>query len=312
MKKILFLASCLICISCQQVKKIETSSSKEFFLSSLQTDLKSFESSVSFSQNTSSSETTSNSKFEDNKPTLKDEHYRKIAFAIVSSAENSTLNYNDNYAYIEDIGDGRGYTAGIIGFTTGTGDLIEVVKKYIALKPENNILEKYLTALEKVVGTASLEGLGINFKKDWEKACKDNEMIEAQNYIVETMYLNPAIKYAKEDNLSLLGQFIYYDALVMHGSGDKDDGESFEVILDETRREAFSPSKGGNEKIFLENFFEARKKMMLKEEAHEDLDRIEAQKKFLNEGKYNLELPLSWTMYGDEFTLTEKIIIDLN
>lgn len=46
---------------------------------------------------------------------------RKEVFALVSSAENSTTDYTRQDAYIEDIGDGRGYTAGIIGFTTGTG-----------------------------------------------------------------------------------------------------------------------------------------------------------------------------------------------
>ena len=37
---------------------------------------------------------------------------RKIVFALVSSAENSSLDYNAQYSYIEDIGDGRGYTGG--------------------------------------------------------------------------------------------------------------------------------------------------------------------------------------------------------
>lgn len=66
-------------------------------------------------------------------------------FALVSSAENSTTDYMEQYAYIEDMGDGRGYTARIIGFTTGTGDLLEVVKRYTELKPENE-LKKYIPA----------------------------------------------------------------------------------------------------------------------------------------------------------------------
>nr|WP_318767307.1 chitosanase [Lactiplantibacillus carotarum] len=46
---------------------------------------------------------------------------RATTFALVSSAENSSLDYRQQYRYIEDIHDGRGYTAGIIGFTSGTG-----------------------------------------------------------------------------------------------------------------------------------------------------------------------------------------------
>lgn len=53
---------------------------------------------------------------------------RKEVLALVSSAENSDTDYSLQYGYIEDIGDGRGYTGEIIGFTTGTGDLPDVVE----------------------------------------------------------------------------------------------------------------------------------------------------------------------------------------
>ena len=53
---------------------------------------------------------------------------RKEVFALVSSAENSDMDYSLQYGYIEDIGDGRGYTGGIIGFTTCTGDVPDVVE----------------------------------------------------------------------------------------------------------------------------------------------------------------------------------------
>ncbi len=46
---------------------------------------------------------------------------KEIAMELVSSAENSSLNWKTPYKYIEDNGDGRGYTAGIIGFCSGTG-----------------------------------------------------------------------------------------------------------------------------------------------------------------------------------------------
>ena len=70
------------------------------------------------------------------------ENLKGDVLSLVSSAENSSLDFNTQYAYIEDIGDGRGYTAGVIGFTSGTGDMIEVVKRYVALKPKNNTLKK--------------------------------------------------------------------------------------------------------------------------------------------------------------------------
>lgn len=42
---------------------------------------------------------------------------------------------------------------------------------------------------------------------------------------------------------------------------------------------------------------------MKKEEAHSDLSRLEVQESFLEDGNYNLSLPLEWNMYGDEFRL---------
>ena len=71
---------------------------------------------------------------------------KEIAMELVSSAENSSLNWRAQYRYIEDIHDGRGYTAGIIGFTSGTGDMLEVVKLYSRAEA-NNPLAAFQRAL---------------------------------------------------------------------------------------------------------------------------------------------------------------------
>ena len=226
---------------------------------------------------------------------------RKEVFALVSSAENSSTDYAEQYAYIEDIADGRGYTAGIIGFTTGTGDLLEVVERYTELKPENE-LKKYISALEQVDGTDSHDGLGTPFEKAWVDAAQSKEMIQAQNDILDEQYMNVALRYAEEDDLCPLGQYIYYDALVVHGSGDTDD--SFEAIRDAALEKEKAPADGGNETAFLTAFLDARVPVMQKEAAHSDLSRLNAQRKFLSEKKFNLALPLEWTMYGEPFSLT--------
>lgn len=234
--------------------------------------------------------------------TLADGNNRKIAYMMVSSAENSSLDYANQYSYIEDIDDGRGYTAGIIGFCSGTGDMLEVVQEYVRMKPQNNILEKYLPALRQVNGSSSHNGLDPDFPKDWETACKDTEMIQAQEKMLDEMYMKPALADAKTDGLSLLGQFIYYDAMVMHGEGD--DEESFGGIRAAALAEATPPSKGGDEATYLKTFLDCRSVIMKREDAHDDLSRIVAQQKFINEKKFGLELPLAWTMYGDDFEIT--------
>ncbi len=231
----------------------------------------------------------------------KQKDLRSVMYSLVSSAENSSLDYKAQYGYIEDIGDGRGYTAGLVGFTSGTGDLLEVVERYVELKPDNNPLEKYLPALRTVNGTDSHTGLGDNFVSDWIAVSSDKAMVQAQNDIVDEMYYLPAEQYAKEDGLSSLGQFIYYDALVMHGPGE--DEESFGGIRKAAITEVKVPAKGGDESAYLLKFIEKREQIMLREEAHSDLSRTEAQRKFIREKNFSLEPPLTWIMYGDRFEL---------
>jgi len=237
-------------------------------------------------------------------------NFRKIVFALVSSAENSSIAYDRQYSYIEDIDDGRGYTAGIIGFTTGTGDLLEVVQAYITLKPDQNILEKYIPALKKAIGSDTHNGLGASFVSDWQTACKDSQMLQAQNLILDKLYLNPAVAYAKKDGLSTLGEYIYYDALVVHGIGEDtdDDPDSFNGIRLAALKKELPPSLGGDEKHYLETFLDCRTVIMQKETAHSNLSRIETQKEFISEGNYSLKLPLVWNMYDDSFLLTTKML----
>ncbi|WP_268913584.1 chitosanase [Lentilactobacillus sp. SPB1-3] len=244
--------------------------------------------------------------------TIQTGNLRKTTFALVSSAENSTLNYNKEYRYIEDIGDGRGYTGGIIGFTSGTGDMYEVVKKYVQLKPQHNILKPFLPALKAVNGTSSHKGLGNKYVTAWRKASKDSAMIKAQNDILDKQYMNPAIKYAKKDGLSPLGQYIYYDALVVHGPGKDSDHSSFQGILADTLKKCKTPAQGGNEAKYLKHFLKVRTKIMLSEAAHKDLSRLNVQRKFINEGKFDLQLPLSWTMYNQKYYLDGQQVKKLN
>ncbi|GAB3873012.1 hypothetical protein GCM10029964_012450 [Kibdelosporangium lantanae] len=158
---------------------------------------------------------------------LDDPAKKEIAMKLVSSAENSSLNWRAQFSYIEDIGDGRGYTAGIIGFCSGTHDMLELVEYYTQQKP-GNVLAKYLPALRKVDGSDSHSGLDPNFTKDWKTAAKDKAFQDAQEHERDRVYFNPAVAQGKADGVGVLGQFTYYDAIVMHGDGD--DSTSFKNI----------------------------------------------------------------------------------
>jgi chitosanase len=235
------------------------------------------------------------------KSDLADPAKKEIAMELVSSAENSSLDWRAQYAYIEDIKDGRGYTAGIIGFCSGTGDMLELVQNYTDSKP-GNVLAKYLPALRKVNGSSSHSGLDPNFTRDWKTAAKDSAFQKAQDSERDTIYFNPAVNQAKADGLRALGQFIYYDAIVMHGPGE--DSVSFGGIRKTAMKKAKTPAQGGNETTYLNAFLDARKAAMLTEAAHDDTSRVDTeQRKFLKEGNLDLNTPLSWKTYGDPYTI---------
>jgi chitosanase len=219
----------------------------------------------------------------------------------VCSAENSSLNWKNYYRYIEDIDDGRGYTAGIIGFCSGTGDMLDLVELYTQRKP-GNVLAKYLPALREVDGTDSHEGLDPTFTRDWEKAAEDPAFQKAQNDERDRVYFNPAVKQGKADGVGVLGQFCYYDAIVMHGDGS--DSTSFRNIRKRALRSAKTPAQGGDEVTYLNAFLDARVWAMKQEAAHEDTSRVDtAQRVFLKKRNLNLDTPLEWKVYGDPYRI---------
>jgi len=228
---------------------------------------------------------------------LDDPHKKDIAMRLVSSAENSSLDWRAQFGYIEDIKDGRGYTAGIIGFCSGTGDMLDLVERYTRQKP-GNPLAKYLPALRKVNGSDSHAGLGKPFEDAWKKAAQDKAFQDAQEAERDRVYFDPAVKQAKDDGLRALGQFAYYDAIVMHGPGNGKD--SFGGIRKAALAKAKTPAQGGDEKTYLNAFLDARKKAMQSEEAHSDTSRVDtAQRVFLDNGNFDLRPPLKWKVYGD-------------
>jgi chitosanase len=234
-------------------------------------------------------------------PGLSDPHKKDIAMRLVSSAENSSLDWKAQYGYIEDIKDERGYTAGIIGFCSGTGDMLELVELYTKRKP-GNVLAKYLPALRKVNGTDSHAGLDPAFTKDWKAAAKDPVFQRAQDDERDRVYFDPAVRRAEKDGLRALGQFVYYDAMVMHGPGG--DRLSFGGIRKAALAKAKTPAQGGNEVTYLNAFLDARKAAMKAEEAHEDTTRVDTmQRVFLKNGNLDLKPPLKWKVYGDSYTI---------
>jgi chitosanase len=228
---------------------------------------------------------------------------KEIAAELVSSAENSTLNWRGQYDSIEDIGDGNGYTAGVIGFCSGTNDMLQLVKSYTGKHPDNP-LASYLPALRAVDGSDSHEGLDPGFRAAWAKAAEDPAFRKAQDKMRDVIYFDPAVRLAKMDGLSTLGQFVYYDAMVLHGPGL--DAEGFYGIRQAAMKKAKPKAEGGSEAKYLNSFMDASRAVMKTKlnKTQRDSSRIDtAQRVFLRDRNMNLDLPLTWQVYGETFRI---------
>ncbi|MFG3504986.1 chitosanase [Streptomyces sp. NPDC047821] len=231
---------------------------------------------------------------------------KELAAQLVASADNSTLDWRGAYDDIEDIGDGNGYTAGVIGFCSGTNDMLQLVEYYTKQHP-GNPLAPYLPALRQVDGTDSHEGLDPGFTDAWKKAAEDPAFREAQDVMRDRIYFDPAVRLAKMDGLSTLGQFIYYDAMVLHGPGVGP--SAFYGIREAAMKKARTAAEGGDEKAYLNAFLDAGRAVMKTQrtERERDTSRIDtAQRVFLREGNMDLKVPLTWQTYGETFRITTQ------
>ncbi|WP_415950974.1 chitosanase [Streptomyces sp. KLOTTS4A1] len=229
-------------------------------------------------------------------PGLAAKDKKELAQQLVASAENSTLDWRTTYGYIEDPGDGNGYTGGIIGFTSGTHDMLKLVEQYTEEHPDNG-LARFLPALRKVDGSDSLNGLE-DLPEAWKAEAEKPEFRKAQDNLRDDDYFEPAVLQAKMDGLSTLGQFLYYDAMVLHGPGIGPNG--FYGIREKAMKQARTKAEGGKEQVFLNAFLDARREVMLAEKR--DTSRIDtAQRLFLRAGNMNLATPLTWRVYGDPY-----------
>lgn len=228
---------------------------------------------------------------------------REVAQMLVGSAENSSLYWEDQVGYLEynvEHNDAwnRGYTGGIIGFTSRTSSMAEVVRRYVAARPEDNPLAAFLPALEAVDGTSSTAGLGAPYEQAWRAAAEDSQFLQAQLDVARDWYLGPALELADADELGAFGQFAYYDAMVQHG----DSGVA--TIRADALRTASPPSQGGDEEQWLQAFLDAREQFMTKEVSPATATRVTtAQQGLLDAGELDLRAPLEWDIYGDHFRI---------
>jgi chitosanase len=206
------------------------------------------------------------------------------------------------YDYIENLKDGRGYTAGRVGFCTGTHDLAQVARLYARYKPDN-VLKKYLPRLEELDRgpSDSVEGLE-GFEAAWKLAAADPEMICAQDRVVDRLYYRPALERAEALGVKMpFGKAILYDTAVMHGDGGDGDGLPALIRATLARTQGRAPRDGYDERAWLTEFLIVRKADLLnpdnpatKDEWSQNAERADILQRMLFSGTYDaLAAPMS-------------------
>ena len=228
---------------------------------------------------------------------------RRTADQIVSVFENGVPDIQ--YGYIEDLQDGRGYTAGRAGFCSACGDMAEVVRRYTDVAPSNP-LASFLPTLMRLASEGSdsradLAGL----PRAWTEASADPQFRAVQDAVVEERYYRPAVDLAQQLGLtSSLGRLAFYDTAVQHGVDVGPD--SLVAIADRATREAGgSPAAAVQETVWLEAFLD-RRRATLEQPSNPgtqaawaaSVGRVDALHALLDAGNLDLDLPVEINPFG--------------
>lgn len=227
---------------------------------------------------------------------------------LISVFENSTLTIQ--YAYIEALGDDRGYTAGRAGFTTATGDALIVVDTYTQRVPDNG-LKPYLKELRRLAAIESGDIKGLKgFPTAWKTAAKDAKFRAVQDEVSDRLYFQPAMQHAKVLGATLnLTKVALYEAIIQHGDGD--DPDSLGAILQRaTLRAGGTPATKVPEKSWLKAFLDERRADLLNpydpdttQEWGESVGRADEMLRIWASGNVLFKGPMKVNPFGDPFTI---------
>jgi len=217
--------------------------------------------------------------------------------SLVAIAENATTKWWKKFDYCENIGDGRGITTSLIGFTSKTSSLLWVVERLASFDPEHPLVE-FLPALRKANGSDSTRGLknfgdvlAANCTESWKRAVWDG--------IVEN-YWQPAMDFANEMKCRYpITKGFLFDLALNHGTN--------QMAKMAKRLAATAPCKGGDEKEWLSHLIWQRAYIIKNEQWSTNsgqTDRCDMWKSVLESGNVELRRPITGLKcYGQKFTV---------
>jgi chitosanase len=228
---------------------------------------------------------------------------------LVSVFENATPEIQ--YAYVENLHDGRGYTAGRAGFCSACGDLLTVVNSYTTQVPTNP-LAKYLPTLTRLAASSDDSTKGLDgFERAWRAAADDPVFRQVQDRVTDDLYGAPARKLAGDNGVrSALGMAILVDTAVQQGTDDDPDG--LPAMVSKTNAEVGgTPAGGVDETTWLRGFLDVRRATLenasssdTREVWKESVGRVDALRALLDAGNLDLETPFTINPWGDPQTIS--------
>lgn len=233
---------------------------------------------------------------------------RRRADQLISVFENSTTVIQ--YDYAENLGDGRGVTAGRAGFTTNDGDAAQVIRAYTAQVP-GNPLAGFLPELDRLAAAGSGDTSGLpeaDYIAAWKQAAQDPTFRQVQDAQVDARYYAPAAQDADQLGLqTALARAELYDASIQHGNGGEYD--ALPALISRTTAQVGAPAQAG-EQQWLDAFFTVRVDDLTNPantataaEWRGSVDRVEALRRIAATGNYQLDGPFTVTAFGSTYTI---------
>jgi chitosanase len=233
---------------------------------------------------------------------------RRVADELVNVFEYSSP--SPRYGSCTDLGDGRGFTCGKVGFTTSSTEVRDIVGAYVEQVP-GSPLARHLPRLRELAdsGSGSTSGLP-GFAADWAKAATDPAFRAEQDTFADRLNYAPALAAAHTIGLRTpLGVAILYDTAVQHGTSDDPDG--LPALLAGTReRTGGNPADGVAEKAWLLAFLDVRADDLRNPHDAESrdawsasVDRVDALRGLVDDDRPDLTPPVTITVDGDDYQL---------
>lgn len=215
-----------------------------------------------------------------------------VILELVSIAEYSSTDWKSSVNIIDNLMDGRGYTIGLVGFCTGTGDFLEVLKFLQTFAPLH-LLVAFIPIIEKILNsgdpssTVGLERLPATMRKIGKN---DKNFLKACWYVIKKLYWKPALIFCDKYGLkSELARYIVYDTILNFGNL-----VDFDAMVAEKE-----------EKVFLKKFLVLKQQIIENDETLGDTDnnRVDMQRRLLARENFGLVKPMTVYCYQEKFYL---------